>query len=177
MGMTRVWAETVQMVQTVQSDSASGAGERTNQDANPNQRQDYSTQDTGFMEEAGTDTPLHETSPQSPSSFMEQEPESFARPDAESEVLSGSGSGKPQDIMHDKEENPMNNETHHSSEKEKKRSKESTSTRRVRNADDRRWNFMDDKETQPERRSSFLNKRKDDSSLTLNKKKKGRNEK
>ncbi len=158
-------------------DSSSGSGERTNQDANPNQRQDYSTQDTGFMDETGTDTPLQDTSTQSPGSFMEQEPESFARPDAESEVLSGSGSAKPQDIMHDKEENLMNNETHHSSEKEQKLSKESTSTRRMRDADDRRWNFMNDKETQPERRSSFLNKRKDDSSLTLTKKKKGRNEK
>lgn len=159
------------------SGSSSGTGEYANQGANPNQRQDYGTQDTGFMDESGTDTPLHDTSPQSPSSFMEQEPQSFTTPDAESEVLSGSGSGKPQDMMHDKEENLMNNETHHSSEKEKKLSKERTSTRRVRNADDRRWNFMDDKETQPERRSSFLNKRKDDSSLTLNKKKKGRNEK
>ncbi len=158
-------------------DSSSGTGERTNQDANPNQRQDYSTQDTGFMDESGTDTPLHETSAQSPSSFMEQEPQSFARPDAESEVLSGSDSGKPQDIMHDKDENLMNHETHHSSEKEQKLSKESTSTRRMRNEDDRRWNFMDDRETQPARRSSFLNKRKDDSSLTLTKKKKGRDEK
>ena len=151
------------------SGSSSGTGEYANQGANPNQRQDYGTQDTGFMDESGTDTPLHDTSPQSPSSFMEQEPQSFTTPDAESEVLSGSGSGKPQDMMHDKEENLMNNETHHSSEKEQKRSKESTSSWRMRNADDRRWNLRVVKESLPERRSSFLNKRKDDSSLSLNK--------
>ena len=52
--------------------------------------------------------------------------------------------------------------------------KERKTEKRMRDADDRRWNFMHDKETNPERQSSFPSRRKDDSDLTLKKKKKGR---
>lgn len=169
-----------------QADRAGGGESR-----NPEREQVSQMQDTGFMDERSD--PLHpnDGGAGSPSSFMdEQSPNekghSFMESDSNvadmpvpGEMQNGQTANAAKDIMQDAADHAQSRQpSAKESEKEKStlfgKTTEKTSERRMRDADDHRWNFMHDRETNPERRSSFVSGRKDDSNLTLKKKGKGR---
>lgn len=151
----------------------------------PNQSQGYQTQDAAFMEDA-VDTPSTGSTAGNPDAFMDV-PERQGQGSSFMDAALDAGDTKvpkadPQgenssskDIMQENA-GPSSRAVSKESEKSMRlgETKERKTEKRMRDADDRRWNFMHDKETNPERQSSFTSRRKDDSDLTLKKKKKGR---